>query len=678
MPTHYDDRRRRDTPAQDQQARRAQQNRTSALSMARGRDTPAQDTNLRRQQTPAQGRAVSRQRVDRERTRAADIGRQQRFDDSLLGRGISAIRGMLPRPGPGDTQGMRENFTPDDTGPDQLTPFLRNVGGFAQETVDEQGLGRLAMARPQQLGAAQRFMGNQMDRLGLIPEWAGGGQAQDGRGQNTPGRRDSAAPQLNQTALEMARGVGGGQGYATGPDGRTQFFEGTQRNQGPGNLSVMGSGGGGIAAERFAEANRIRQEMIDSQRPQNQVTVIPDSGAQRGGVNQQIERLVRDAGSTRDPWQRAAINRQISQLQQVADRGAEQQAGTQDREAQRQLQQMRNQGAMATTLAGQQGGADPYDMARAEQIMQETRQGQNPLAAERPTLDIDTLSAIDMLPENVRGPAMQQYMQQIDAQTAQADLNDYLQLNRIDFADAAESWQAGEIDPASELGMMMSRVYGGETPVDDTEDFAGGGLVPEMSALSFAQGGMVPDQYAQQMGPGMDPGTAMGMAAPGAGGVDMMQVEYDQYAQGAQQMGVPAIPFEEFVGLKQQSIPQAPGAPGAQQPMTGAMQSSVQGFAQGGMVPGQDQSDTSGKMIVDPNPNAPQDSIPAVIDGQRPAKLDSGEFVIPKHVVMWHGIDKLNKLIAQAEEKGQGNGTESGSTAAGQSATGAAGRSPTA
>jgi hypothetical protein len=42
-----------------------------------------------------------------------------------------------------------------------------------------------------------------------------------------------------------------------------------------------------------------------------------------------------------------------------------------------------------------------------------------------------------------------------------------------------------------------------------------------------------------------------------------------------------------------------------------------------------------------------------MIDGERPAALDSGEFVIPKHAVMFHGIDKLSKLIAQAEGQGQ-------------------------
>jgi hypothetical protein len=327
--------------------------------------------------------------------------------------------------------------------------------------------------------------------------------------------------------------------------------------------------------------------------------------------------------------------------------------------------------------------------------------------------------------------------------------------------------------------------------------FADGGFVNEPDGvMNFADGGYVP-QMSAMGGYGMEdtlgPMGAMDMAG-GIGMPDPMRIEYDQYMQGAEKLGLPAIPFEQFVELKQMSIPQAPEAPGMEQPY-GAM-----GFAAGGMVqtknqfgyqidpqtgrspigqaamdrysaavagnnalrqqaaapqqaqapqapqaqapqarqapvsqwnnpnPGYGQLaqsaglntsmvqgardaarmsggvasfgdglpslmdksrmggnqfgfadggmindpafqsrqsviamargggvDASGKMVMDTNPNAPTDSIPAMIDGKQPAALDSGEFVIPKHVVMYHGIDKLNKLIAQAE-KGPTNG----------------------
>ena len=71
-------------------------------------------------------------------------------------------------------------------------------------------------------------------------------------------------------------------------------------------------------------------------------------------------------------------------------------------------------------------------------------------------------------------------------------------------------------------------------------------------------------------------------------------------------------------------------------------------FANGGEIP--DPRDVSGRMVMDTDPNAPTDSIPAMVDESMPAKLDSGEFVIPKDVVQFFGTDKLNKMIAQARQ----------------------------
>jgi hypothetical protein len=129
---------------------------------------------------------------------------------------------------------------------------------------------------------------------------------------------------------------------------------------------------------------------------------------------------------------------------------------------------------------------------------------------------------------------------------------------------------------------------------------------------------------------------ALGMGAAGMQ-ADPIQMEYEQYSQVAEQLGLPVIPFEQFAQIMQQA--QQPEMP----PDAGAMS-----FARGGPVP------VGGKMVVDPDPAAATDSIPAMIDGQQPAKLDSGEFVIPRNAVLFHGIDKLNKLIAQADQNGSG------------------------
>lgn len=75
-----------------------------------------------------------------------------------------------------------------------------------------------------------------------------------------------------------------------------------------------------------------------------------------------------------------------------------------------------------------------------------------------------------------------------------------------------------------------------------------------------------------------------------------------------------------------------------------------QGYAKGGAI------DVSGRKLLGPGTET-SDSIPAVIDGQRPAALSSGEFVIPAHVVRAKGTEFFDKLIAAyADNKGQGDG----------------------
>jgi len=89
--------------------------------------------------------------------------------------------------------------------------------------------------------------------------------------------------------------------------------------------------------------------------------------------------------------------------------------------------------------------------------------------------------------------------------------------------------------------------------------------------------------------------------------------------------------------------------PAKQQEIEDAVRKS-QGYARGGAI------DVSGKKLVGPGTGT-SDSIPAVIDGHKPAALSSGEFVIPAHVVRAKGTEFFDKLIAQyADNKGQGNG----------------------
>jgi len=151
------------------------------------------------------------------------------------------------------------------------------------------------------------------------------------------------------------------------------------------------------------------------------------------------------------------------------------------------------------------------------------------------------------------------------------------------------------------------------------------------------------------------------------GGLSMPMIQqYQQYVQLAQKMGVPPVQLEEFASLggPQSSAPtNQPPMPQMQQGAQGSQ--NIIGMAGGGMVPEPGgpvqqamQGQVDGKMVVDPNEAAPTDSIPAMIDGTQPARLDSGEFVLPADVVMHFGTDKLKKMIEQARNAGAENGGE--------------------
>jgi hypothetical protein len=67
----------------------------------------------------------------------------------------------------------------------------------------------------------------------------------------------------------------------------------------------------------------------------------------------------------------------------------------------------------------------------------------------------------------------------------------------------------------------------------------------------------------------------------------------------------------------------------------------VDGYAEGGAIK------VSGKQVIGPG-TSKSDSIPAIIDGTRPAALSTGEYVMPVAAVRHYGIDKLNKMVEAA------------------------------
>jgi hypothetical protein len=103
-------------------------------------------------------------------------------------------------------------------------------------------------------------------------------------------------------------------------------------------------------------------------------------------------------------------------------------------------------------------------------------------------------------------------------------------------------------------------------------------------------------------------------------------------------MGAPTVPFAEFSSLY------AGAAQGPMQPPVG--------MAGGGAVP------AAGKMVIDTDPNARTDSIPAMIDGEQPAALNSGEFVFPTDVTSYYGTKMLSGMIEKARQGAQSGAGE--------------------
>jgi hypothetical protein len=218
------------------------------------------------------------------------------------------------------------------------------------------------------------------------------------------------------------------------------------------------------------------------------------------------------------------------------------------------------------------------------------------------------------------------------AQAAFAAMDDNAKSRYIQTANAYI--EAGDFD----TGLGMLDALGGLTGMrsDEVDGKANGGLVE-----GYAGGGFVEPTMQRTMGTG-----AVGMFGAQGAGDDTIQ-KYQQYSAKAQELNLPLLGYDEFVNLS------GSGVKGY------AMGGVVEGYADGGMV------DVSGKAVVDTDPNAPTDSIPAVVDGQRPAALDSGEFVIPKDVVQFYGTDKLTKMIEKARNPDGKNGNQqSGAIAA--------------
>lgn len=181
--------------------------------------------------------------------------------------------------------------------------------------------------------------------------------------------------------------------------------------------------------------------------------------------------------------------------------------------------------------------------------------------------------------------------------------------------------------------------------------FFGGKQADSAERAAYIQQGLDPDTKQAFAVGGAVEAYASGGQIPAYGAAPQPQnpllAQYGQYLGAAKQTGVAPVPFVQYVNLLAS---------------TRAQPQQMIGFADGGDVPAPAQFATggaipvAGKELVGPGTGT-SDSIPAVIDGKRPAALSSGEFVIPAHVVRAKGTEFFDKLIAQyADDKGQGNG----------------------
>jgi hypothetical protein len=224
----------------------------------------------------------------------------------------------------------------------------------------------------------------------------------------------------------------------------------------------------------------------------------------------------------------------------------------------------------------------------------------------------------------------------------------------------------------------------------------------EQAAAGKANGGLV-EGYAKggQVQPVLNPMGNMGMPSSMAD-LDPVIRQYAQYVSTASQYGLQPVAFPKFIDLlgaartQLSSLPTQAGTVGMadggmvdwlkglvgypQQAPNPTPQTTQQRFGQGAAMLGQGMVGQAGQALQGRNaaledalreaqsaqgyagggaiPVAGQqvmgaggpksDSIPAVIDGSRPAALSSGEFVMPVEVVRFFGTDKLNKMIQQA------------------------------
>lgn len=215
--------------------------------------------------------------------------------------------------------------------------------------------------------------------------------------------------------------------------------------------------------------------------------------------------------------------------------------------------------------------------------------------------------------------------------------------------------QVGEAN--ARAGLYGVQKEGAQKQLEFDKSFDGS--VQRWASTFIKDGGMSPDQaIAMALKMAMGGRRAAEQHANGGlvGYADGGEVEGKESAEQIlarmhAKYGVPAAGPEAPQPAPQQPQQQAP-APAPRQETwseklrrmaTGGLEQRMRGFAEGGPI------NVGGRQVLGEG-DGKSDSLPAVIDGERPAALSTGEFVMPVEAVQHFGLDRLNKMVAAARK----------------------------
>ena len=494
--------------------------------------------------------------------------------------------------------------------------------------------------------------------------------------------RDTSVPGI------MRRDVGGVPEFYNQQNGRTPAPLGAGTVNSMPASAITGGGDLNLAVLQAEKAAMARGDHPDQIAGMRAAARARGPGAQPQSQNfakankllEQARSLSEQSAGYRDPRMRARLNRQVKQLESQAEqyttagRAELEQSGAMQRTAMGEEGSDRRAMLSAQTQMSDPTGQGAYNQARTKQTEATTRQLESGGPLEPPQFNDKYHTALLADPSPAAQAEAASMLRDFKVKEAAYAVRSMAAQTGSSITDWAQAYREGRIPKDSNLYIQMELLYGPredateDAPVPGAKKLAEGGLV-EMDEgygdMPSMEGDMGPYSGAMDLmgGSGAPMDGAGGMGMPGQ--MDPAMQAYAGYAEGARKLGLPVIPYEQFLALQQSAGQGMPGAGGAGP----AEPYSAMGFAAGGLVPGS--NDVSNKMVVDTNPGAATDSIPAMIDGQQPAALDSGEMVISADVVRYLGVEKINKLIAQAKQ-GMTNGADAGTNRPDGAALGAA------